>query len=235
MTSSAQHDERSEAATAAAPRPAPSSAARPGVRDVHLDEFESLARQLAQQVSASGFEPDCVVYLETGGRLLAAELCGQLGVGAVALQTSRRGGSVKRRLRPLATRLPGELTDLMRRAESRWLSGWLRPSAVELAEWSVRLDGARVLIVDDAVDTGASVGIARTWALSRGAIESAIRVAVITVTSERVRSVVDYHIHQGLCRFPWSSDSDERTRYLELTAGISAPPYQGTSAIVGGR
>jgi hypoxanthine phosphoribosyltransferase len=235
VTSSAQHDERSKAAAAAEPRPAPSNAARPGVRDVHLDEFGSLARQLAQQVTASGYEPDCIVYLESGGRLLAAELCGRLGVGAVALQTSRRGGSIKRRLRPLATRLPDELTDLMRRVESRWLSGWLRPSAVELAQRPVRLDGARVLIVDDAVDTGASVDIARTWALSHGATESAIRIAAITVTSDRVDGVVDYHVHQGLCRFPWSSDSDEHTRYLRMAAGIEAPPYQGPSAIAGGR
>ena len=186
-----------------------------------------MSRQLAYQVTASGFQPDCIVYLERGGRLLAAELCRELGVGAVPLRTSRRGGGLKRRLSRVASRLPRELNDLLRRTESRWLSGYLRPSAVELVERDVRLDGARVLIVDDAVDTGASVDVARSWALSKGADSAAVRVASITVTSDRARAEVDYHLHEGLCRFPWSSDSAEHPRYVELQAAIEAPEYPG--------
>jgi hypoxanthine phosphoribosyltransferase len=184
---------------------------------------------------ASGFQPDCIVYLERGGRMLAAELCRQLGVGAVALRTSRRGGGIKRRLGGVAARLPTELTDLLRRTEARWLSGHLRPSAVELVERRVRLDGALVLIVDDAVDTGASVDVARSWVLSQGADSRAVRVASITVTSEHARSAVDFHVHDGLCRFPWSSDSTEHPRYVELEAALRAPAYQERSAVAGGR
>ena len=210
---------------------APSPAGAPHVREIRLADLPDLSRQLADTVTASGFQPDCIVYLERGGRMLAAELCRELGVGAVPLYTNRRGAGIKRRLGGVASRLPGGLNDLLRQMESRWLSGYLRPSAVEVVERDVRLHGARVLIVDDAVDTGASVDVARAWILSQGADMAAVRVASITVTSDRARSEVDFHVHVGLCRFPWSPDSAEHPRYVELRDAIAAPPYQGSAAV----
>ena len=81
----------------------------------------------------------------------------------------------------------------------------------------------------------ASVEVARSWVLSRGGDSSAVRVASITVTSDRARAEVDFHVHDGLCRFPWSPDSSEHQRYVELRDAITAPGYTGSATVAGGR
>jgi hypoxanthine phosphoribosyltransferase len=194
------------------------------VRDVTLAEIPALSEELAARVAATGFRPDCIVYLETGARLLAVELCRSFGVGAVALRARRRGGAAKERLGGVFDRLPTALNDSLRQIESRWLAGHLTPRTT-LEGDRVALADARVLVVDDAADTGASVSGARAWAVDMGARPADIRVAVIALTSDRARPVVDVYLHGGLCRFPWSSDSRERTQFARQYAAAIAPAY----------
>ncbi|WP_336367060.1 phosphoribosyltransferase family protein [Marinobacter sp. C2H3] len=65
----------------------------------------------------------------------------------------------------------------------------------------------RILIVDDAVDTGTTVlSVKRSIQRINAAAE--IRVAVITVTMKASRSIADYYLYsEQLVRFPWSVDA----------------------------
>jgi len=90
---------------------------------------------------------------------------------------------------------------------------------------SVDLTGLRVLIFDDAVDTGTSVRIAREWAVTQGATADQVLVGALTVTTSFAQAAVDFVLFRQMCRFPWSSDSSEREAYDRAFAAAVVPRF----------
>ena len=68
------------------------------------------------------------------------------------------------------------------------------------------LKGRKVLIVDDAVDSGATM-LAVAEALREANPEAEIRTAAITVTTPKPLITPDYSMYKDLIRFPWSMDA----------------------------
>lgn len=195
------------------------------IQEVKLAELSPLTRELVESAERAGFRPDCVAYLETGARLLAVEACQILGVGAVPLRIQRRGGESKGRLARVLGGLPTWLKDLLRQLEARLL--WRRMQDDRLIGEAPKVDltGCRVLILDDAVDTGTSVRLAREWAVAQGAKAEQVRVAALTVTTVLADSSVDFVLFRQMCRFPWSSDSREREAYQRAFAAAVVPRF----------
>lgn len=100
---------------------------------VPLDEVYELSFQLAQQVRAAGFAPDCVVAVARGGFAPARFLCDFL------------------RLR--------ELTSLGVR---HYAAGARREAEARMSEpLRAEVEGRRVLLVDDVNDSGETIEVAR--------------------------------------------------------------------------
>ena len=67
---------------------------------------------------------------------------------------------------------------------------------------------ARILVIDDAVDSGATLATALQVLRDVCPPGTEIRSAVITQTLDRPIVRPDYVLHRGtLCRFPWSFDA----------------------------
>ena len=217
------------------PRPAPSETRAPVrtgvIRDVTLSDLPAAAAALRQQVDAAGFEPTCLVYLETGGRLLAAELSKQFNVGVVPLSIHRHGMEFKIRLARLLVRLPTPVKNALRQWEVRqaWRRQGRQRDSGEIAR--VDLTGARVLIVDDAVDTGFSVRTARNWAIAMGAKPAEIKIAALTVTMDLGKGLPDFALYYQICRFPWSSDSAERDAYQRIYNQLDLAKYPSSPSV----
>jgi hypoxanthine phosphoribosyltransferase len=114
--------------------------------------------------------------------------------------------------------LPEPLLNALRRAEHRLVAGHreaVQPTQISLAEaiaignWLRILSrGARVLVVDDAVDSGVTLATVLQTLQSVCPPEVEVRTAVITVTIEDPVVAPDYALYRGvLCRFPWSFDA----------------------------
>ena len=75
-------------------------------------------------------------------------------------------------------------------------------------------ENATVLLVDDAIDTGATIQQARLQLLKQFP-DITIRVAVITVTIPHPICDADFCLYHNrtLCRFPWSNDYRESPHY----------------------
>jgi HAD superfamily hydrolase (TIGR01490 family) len=204
------------------------------VRDVRLRDIAAVTNELGDCVLASGFRPDCIIYLETGARLIAAQLCNRFQVRALPLRVQRTGSRMKSLLSLVLRPLPDGIKNTLRRSESRWLAK--RGPQQRTIESSVpaNLSGLRVLIVDDAVDTGTSVRMARKWAGEMGADPEHIKVAALTITTEMAEKEADFHVFSELCRFPWSSDSREHDichRQYLLTSIPSFELHESTSPV----
>lgn len=135
--------------------------------------------------------------------------------------TKQKGEGMMHRL---LQRLPLWLCNLLRMAESR-INEWrskgkqpLRIGQIELSEEAAdRLSSVSqgsqnaprpvLLLVDDAIDTGATIDLARRQ-LERKYPNVDVRVAVITVTTAHPMREADYFLYHNrtLCRFPWSND-----------------------------
>ena len=155
------------------------------------------------------------------------EACHRLGVGGVPLFIQRPGGDAKGRLARVLARLPTWAKDLLRQIEARLL--WRRMKHERLLgdAPAVSFSGCRVLVIDDAVDTGTSVQMARTWVTQQGARPEDVKVAAITVTTTLAQGAVDFTLFRQMCRFPWSSDSRELVRYQQAYAAAVVPPFSG--------
>jgi len=189
---------------------------------VRLAELPGLAAELAERVRAGGFRADVVVYIETGARLLAHEVGRELGVEIVPMWVSRGGSGLKQKVAPLVAKTPVWLRDGLRRLEE-W-SGVHRHTRRRAAlAHGVELAGKRVLLLDDAADTGRTIGVARELVKREGGAGE-VKVAVLAATTPAGRAAVDFFVLEKNSRMPWSSDSDERVE-TERRAEELRPKY----------
>lgn len=181
-------------------------------------EFEQACAALARQVSVSGFEYDALVGIATGGAVVARHMPSPLTIEVTRQRPSTR---VKKSLAGrMLSRLPRRLNDLLRVAESRLYALLARcrrtdVTAVTLSEETARTlrtlptrgDRLRILIVDDAIDSGATM-LAVVRAIAQAAPEAEIRTAAITQTRSHPLITADYLYFPDrvLVRFPWSAD-----------------------------
>jgi hypoxanthine phosphoribosyltransferase len=190
---------------------------------ITLEQSRALTCELGRLVRSSGYSPELIVYIETGARLVAYQLCETLGVPALAVYASRPGRRLKAAAAPFLRWIPRRMIDSLRRWEER--SGVHRSSTRKVTfSAPVPAGVTRLLLVDDAADTGRTLQCVRS-AISQVAPDvREIRSAVLGATTEEARGVVDYYVLTENCCLPWSSDSPElaaaQAQYI-----TKAPPW----------
>jgi hypoxanthine phosphoribosyltransferase len=186
--------------------------------------FNEACSRLLEMVRRQG-EPDIVVGIRTGGLHVAHAMAAALPAGApiLAVTCCRPSTRSKQRmplLRPVLRHLPRIASDTLRLLEHHLVTARRKPDLsrpmqldqVELmalaAEIAVRPDATRLLLVDDAVDSGLT--LRRVLEAVRGLAPSHMQVisAAITVTTPTPAAMPDHALYHGtLCRFPWSLDA----------------------------
>lgn len=180
-------------------------------------EFQDACRRLAD-ISRS-VEPDVIVGLATGGVYVAEAMQDHLPapVELVTLRLRRPGTAVKEYLRSdvVLSRLPRRLSYLLRWLEvamrermlKRSPSADLTPTEVPDPDDRVTLErAARVLVVDDTIDSGRTLQAATSTIRSHNE-HCIIRTAVLASTWRKPPVAPDFLIYpRTLVRFHWSLD-----------------------------
>lgn len=176
-------------------------------------DFESKTRRLAEM--ARRFDPDIIIGILSGGGFVGRIFVRSFPDAKYLEIGSRRNSTgAKRHLRGLMKLLPRWATDRLRILEAKWLakrhSGETVPPRDVALDESMRMslrNARRILIVDDAVDSGATMaGVAEAVRKANPGAE--IRTAAITVTTLDPIIRPDYRLYDSgiLIRFPWSND-----------------------------
>ena len=168
------------------------------------------------------FSPGLLVGVRTGG-LAVAEAMVRAAAAAppvLPLTCRRPGTKLKSRLpglKAVLSALPEPLLDAMRQAEHRLVSTRRKhanPPSVDLEEaaaigaWLAKTPCPRVLVADDAVDSGATLAAVLSVLRTVSPPATELRTAAITVTLPDPVVEPDYTLYRGvLCRFPWSFDA----------------------------
>ena len=185
--------------------------------------------QLSCRVKAGGFTPSLLIGIQHGGAEVARRMRNDFPEAAYCeVRLSRPGTRQKSQglAHRLLQHLPLWICNTLRIVESRineWRSKGEEP--VRLGEIRLPDDIAStlsnpsnssnlsnpsnpsILLIDDAIDTGATIQQARLQLLKQFP-DITIRVAVITVTIPQPICDADFCLYHNrtLCRFPWSND-----------------------------
>lgn len=176
--------------------------------------FTAACRDLYDKVNADGYQYDMLVGIASGGVFVAAQAHAPntFSITHQRASTASKQGKFKK----IVKKLPRRVNDLLRCIESVWLGFRERnidpeklAPAILPDELAQALEGfqGRILVVDDAVDSGATL-VSVYSALSMAAPQAEIRSAAITITRPNPLITPDYYLYfnRTLVRFPWSSD-----------------------------
>jgi hypoxanthine phosphoribosyltransferase len=185
--------------------------------------FDAACASLMRMVMAD-YEPTLLIGIRTGGLVVAEAMARSLSQPLVVLPlTCRRPGTATKSRLPLLHEvlgaLPRGVVDAMRIVEHRLLASRRKRSAKApsvdhneaaaiVALLAERRETHRLLVVDDAVDSGATLAAVMELLRSQCPSGTEICTAVITVTLASPRVMPDFVLHHRvLCRFPWSFDA----------------------------
>lgn len=186
------------------------------VRTFDSASFQAACTDLMHAVESS-YEPTMIVGIRTGGLVVAEAMARSAGRPVEVAPLTCRRAATRTKARFLGTmlaRLPRRVADALRLLELELVSTRRRaapPQPVDQAEATAigkRAGGERLLVVDDAVDSGLTLATVLQSLRSVCPEGTAIRSAAITVTLDRPIAFPDYALFQRVvCRFPWSFDA----------------------------
>lgn len=169
--------------------------------------------RLATQIKVSGKYPTYIISVREGGAYLGDLLRQHFPeVPYEAVQLQRSLGVKKNNLSQwLIKKLPRKVCNWLRMLEMQ-----LRDrKSVSASMQDIRIEdlkvtpvlGKRILLVDDAIDSGATI-LAVRKIIKQYCPEADINIAVFTVTSTHPACQADFCLYHNrtLCRFPWSID-----------------------------
>lgn len=159
----------------------------------------------------SGFNPELIIGIATGGAIVADNMFSDLP--HVTIKSCRPSTRTKEHLNIIFSIIkyfPIKLKDYLRIREARRLTH-KKPLSTTPSLSGDTIETlkkySRILIIDDAVDSGATMSSVQDY-VSAITPNAVIKTAAITVTTNAPILTPDYSLYnQGiLLRFPWSKD-----------------------------
>jgi hypoxanthine phosphoribosyltransferase len=186
-----------------------------------MEEAIALSRDLADTIDGAG-GPDMLVGLANGALLPMKTVADELGLRFHVIYIRRKGSRYKQSLYAIkqALRIPTSwLTIRPMRALQTWFEQ--RTSALEEADDAFAFDVASkdIMIVDDAIHTGATARHLKDRLLAKGAAK--VRIAVICWYRGPTDSgdwTPDLYLHRRYQWYPWSNNSPHFPEFLTWLA-----------------
>ena len=183
--------------------------------ELSIENVKDKCRELNNKID---FDYDLVIFIAKGSYIIGQELANISNVPLLEIFATRKGGKLKKVLKPFLKIIPRKVLISLRKKEMNSTyheKNNDRQVSFDKDIYSNYLNSKKVLLVDDSIDSGNSV------LLTKKAIEdffknSEVRVAVFNVMSKsQVRP--DYYLYEDMmiCG-PWSNDSRENSMHNKL-------------------
>lgn len=194
-----------------------------GILSLDRRGFDQACAELMLLVVQDG-RPDVLIGIRTGGFYVADAMAEAIDQPLPVLSITCRRPSTRYKgglggLKTIIAKLPRPIVDRLRIIEHAVLTRRARPitqvdfqfDAAEIAALDAWLGQAganpRIVIIDDAVDSGATLSRVLGLVTDLARPGATICSAAITVTTAQPLIQPDYSLYrQQLCRFPWSLD-----------------------------
>ncbi len=190
------------------------------IETLDFDEAYRASLQLAAAVSESGFDADGVLGIATGGVMPALIVGEALGLPVSTIRITRPLTGLKRMV-PLR-HLPHSGKQFLRRMEMA--TGLYRALSRRQVVGSLEPAPKRPVVIDDSLDTGATMIELLRRLQRQGVKRDAVLVAVLTQMYSTSRVTADIAVFQlRNLSFPWSRDSHDYARFLDYCKQRNAP------------
>lgn len=170
-------------------------------------QFEATCRRLRETVESSGFNYDAVIGIPRGGDFIIDAAWADAPRLTIALHRPPKG-ALKKRLSHLIRLLPLKVKDRLRIWEAkRLLTRQGHMSSTHITLPSIPYEVKKVLLIDDAVDTGDTLkAVSDLIKETYPSLE--VRTAALTVTASQPEIMPDYYLYHDhtLIRAPWAID-----------------------------
>lgn len=191
------------------------------VKNMLGTNFSIGCTELACKIHESGFNPDLVIGVLTGGGYVGRNVYKRLGLTTalykeIKLQRGSTKAKKKSHVERILRHLPYALLNIMRIFEVELLE--LRAQVVKPQRYGevcfdketdalLSSGGKRILIVDDCIDTGMTLKTIKDVITKRYGESNVIKIAVITTAHRHPVVNADYSLYNRiLVRFPWAFD-----------------------------
>jgi len=193
------------------------------IENVSLIELRKYSLQLANKIKDKGYEVEHILYVERAGLFIAYEVAQYFGCSISGIHAKRGGNSLKSRVRIILRWLPKRVTDLMRRIEEKSNMHAVKSDRNVYFEEYPPPKGKKLLIIDDAVDTGNSLMAVINSLVSKGYRKENLYTCVLTTTKKHPKFEADISLFNGISfAFPWSYDSNEYDEAWKLYERIKS-------------
>ena len=150
---------------------------------MHLswEEVDKMADDLAEKVGKSGFQPEYLVGITTGGLIPLGFLAKRLKIGSILIVSAKSYGADHAQKELKVTRLP-----------------------------DVDLKGKKILLVDEIADTGMTLQKIREIFINRYEVGE-IKTATLVVNKAKSAIIPDFYALAGTgewIHFPWEPNKD---------------------------
>lgn len=187
------------------------------VKEVDLIKLKEMSIELAQTVRRSGYKPEHILYIERAGLLVGFEIADFFQCGISGITSRRSGSSIKSKFKRILRHLPRVITHFLRQFELNSNIHGIHKERNVFCEYQFPPKDKKLLIVDDAIDTGYSLAAIRNFLETHGYDKNSIKIAVLTTTGAAPVLHADFSLlDQVTCAFPWSYDSRQYEETWEI-------------------
>jgi len=201
------------------------------VKDVDLSRLNEYSVELAKKVYKSGYVPEHILYVERAGLFVAYGIAKYFNCGISGIYATRSGVGLKSKTKSILKYLPRSITHILRNIEL--------VSNIHAAKKgrNVHIKGEyppkdkKLLIVDDAIDTGYSLQSVINFLNAKGYEGHRSKIAVLTTTRDDPMCRADIFLFDRVVlAFPWSFDSNEYKKawqlYRKIRSSISSGKWK---------
>lgn len=185
--------------------------------DLTLDDILSECNKLHSKI-IQNFNYDLVIFVAKGAYLIGKDLAELNDVPLLVVSAKRKGNKIKKLISPLLKFVPNKILIKLREKENN--SSYHENNSERYVSFDEKIyskfnEKKKILLVDDSIDTGNTI-ISVKESLEKYFYNSTIKIATINVM-KKANIYPDYFLYENkLVRGPWSSDSKENYKYINL-------------------
>lgn len=187
---------------------------------IYYEELKKQSKQWAKEIIKS-YTPDLIVYVAKAGFPIALEISKEMNVNIIGVETVReKGNKLKDKVAPVVRKMPDFIRNLLIDIELK--SGIHSKNSnrsvrlLDDVDTGLANKTKKILIIDDSVDTGASIVAVITF-LKNIFREADIKTAALNVWDKsRVRIETDFALYRNIViKAPMSKDSKEYELFIK--------------------
>ena len=184
--------------------------------ELSLEDVEKKSKELYEMILKDKFDFELVIFIAKGSFPIAKKLSKDSNVPLLEISATRKGGGVKKILKPFLKIVPKRLLIYLRRKEMKSTyheKNCERNISFSVSKYKKYLKCNKILLIDDSIDSGYSI-IEVKKALENYFNAADIRVAVFnTMKKSIIRPDFTLYEDTMICG-PWSNDSKFYSTFL---------------------